>query len=547
MSESSHIAETSRVLPKDGIAGLKENWKQDILSGFLVFLIALPLCLGIAIASGVPPFAGIISAIVGGLVVSLINGAYVTVNGPAAGLIVVILAGVEQLGHGDPMLGYRLTLAAIVIAGIVQIIFGLVKAGKLSAFFPAPAVHGLLAAIGIIIMSKQIHTMFGVKPQAHETLEIIAEIPHSIIYSNPDIAIIGVISLLLMIILPRLKNPWLRMIPAPLIVVVTGILLGHYFDLEHTHVYALGQHEFSLGPEFLVTLPNNIMAGIVYPDFSGMFTGAFAGVVISIALIASLETLLSAAAVDKLDPYGRHANLNKDLTAMGVGTALSGLIGGLPMIAEIVRSSANITNGAKTRWANFSHGLFMLVFVAFAPGLIHQIPLAALAALLVVTGFRLASPREFIATYKLGKDQFLIFMVTVLATLATDLLIGIGCGIALNLIMHKWSGLSIKQLFTLRLETKQDHEWIVHLQGPAVFSNMLILKNQLEEIAPGHSLVLDFSETTLVDHTVMEFVTHFQHDYQRQGGTCRLMGLDGHQGVSEHPLATRRKMTPVST
>ena len=422
--------------PKPGIAGLIENWRSDLLSGFLVFLIALPLCLGIAMASGFPPMAGIISAIIGGLLVSRVSGSYVTINGPAAGLIVVILDAVQSLGEGDAMAGYRFTLAAIVMASVLQVLMGVFKAGKLSAFFPTSVVHGMLAAIGIIIMAKQFHTLVGVKPEADSLIGTIAEIPHSIIEMNPEVSIIGLFGLALMIAWALIKNKYLKMIPAPILVVMIGLALGQYFDLDHVHKYLflpdaeiLPHHEFTVGPKFLVSVPEHFMAGFYFPDFSKIATYEFWIAVVSICLVGSLESLLSAAAVDKLDPYKRDSDLNRDLTAVGVGNIASGMIGGLPMIAEIVRSSANINNGAKTGWANFFHGAFLLIFVALFPRLIHEIPLASLAALLVFTGFRLASPKEFAKTLEVGLDNFVIFLATIIGVLATDLLIGVAIGI----------------------------------------------------------------------------------------------------------------------
>ncbi|PIQ26284.1 sulfate transporter [bacterium (Candidatus Blackallbacteria) CG17_big_fil_post_rev_8_21_14_2_50_48_46] len=535
-------------LPKDGLAGLKENLRFDLSSGFQIFLIALPLSLGIALASGMPPMAGIISAIVGGLVVSMISGSYVTINGPAAGLIVIIVGGVETLGQGNMALGYRLTLAAIVVAGIIQMAFGLLKAGKLSAYFPAPAVHGMLAAIGIIIMAKQAHTVLGVKPHTKETLEVIAEIPHSLMHANGEIAIIGLICLAVTVLWAFMPIQALKKIPGPLVVVLVGIVLGHVFHLDKTHMSTLWGHEHEIGPQYLINLPGSVVKGIVFPDFSHFATGAFWTVVISIALIASLESLLSALAVDKLDVYGRRANLNKDIFAVGVGSTISGLLGGLPMIAEIVRSSANINNGARTRWANFFHGGFMLLFVAAAPGLIHQIPLASLAALLVFTGFRLASPKEFIHTYKTGPEQLAIFVTTIVCVLATDLLIGVACGIILKLIIHAYRGVAFKDLFKLQFhvhETEAGH-YLVTVESSAVFSNLIGLKSELESLPAGKTVIFDFSKSYLIDHSFMEYVHHYAKDYKREGGICEINGLDQHKSISEHPLASRkREVLPV--
>jgi MFS superfamily sulfate permease-like transporter len=537
-------------LPKIGLAGLKENWRSDLLSGFLVFLIALPLCLGISMASGFPPSAGIITAIIGGMVVSRISGSFITINGPAAGLIVVVLSAVQELGAGDAMAGYRYTLAAIVIASAIQILMGVFKAGRLSSFFPASVIHGMLAAIGIIIMAKQIHTMLGTAPEKGSSLfSTIAQIPHSIMNLNHEIAIIGFSGLAILIIWSMIKNPTLKMIPAPLIVVLVGMALARYFDLEHEHMYLflpdahfLPHHEETVGPKFLVAISDNFMSSFYFPDFSKFATAEFWEAVVSIALVGSLESLLSAMAVDKLDPYKRHSNLDRDLTAVGVGNLASGLIGGLPMIAEIVRSSANVNNGAKTQWANFFHGTFLLLFVVLFPRLIHSIPLAALAALLVFTGFRLASPKSFANVLLVGKEQLFMFVVTIIGVLATDLLIGVAIGIAAKFAIHLLRGVRLNNLFKIHfvIDKKDPDTLVVTITGAAIFSNFMALKNALATIESGKTVVFQLNNAYLLDHTVMEFFHDFQHNYEGQGGKCQFLGMEYHDAFSEHPLAVRR-------
>lgn len=540
----------SLTLPKTGIPGLLENWRSDVLSGFLVFLIALPLCLGIAMASGFPPMGGIITAIIGGVIVSRLNGSYVTINGPAAGLIVVIVDAVTELGQGDAMAGYRYTLAAIVFASVLQVLLGVFKAGRLSAFFPSSVVHGMLAAIGIIIMAKQIHTLLGVKPEAKSLLGTIAEIPHSIYEFNPEITIIGATGLAILIIWSLVKSPKLKMIPAPLLVVLVGLALERYFDLDHVHKYMflpdtqfLPHHEFTIGPTFLVSVPEHFLAGFTFPDFGKIATLEFWESVVTIWLVGSLESLLSASAVDKLDPYKRNSNLDRDLTAVGFGNMISGMIGGLPMIAEIVRSSANINNGAKTAWANFFHGFFLLVFVALFPKLIHEIPLASLAALLVYTGFRLASPKEFAKTMAIGLDNFILFVATIIGILATDLLVGVLIGIALKLVMHIIRGVKLKNLFSMAYHVAQDESNTYHvaISGAAVFSNFIALKSMLAELPEKCSISFDLSEAELIDHTVMEFIHDYTNEHTHNGGKCSIIGLHDHEPYSDHPLAARRK------
>jgi len=550
------MATAPSTLPKTGWAGLRENWRYDAMSGFLVFLIALPLCLGIAMASSVPPMAGIITAVVGGVLVSRISGSWVTINGPAAGLIVVILASVQSLGQGDAMLGYRCTLAAIVVASLFQIALGLLKAGRLNAYFPASAVHGMLAAIGIIIMAKQTHVMLGVKPQAAEILGTIAEIPHSLVEANPEIMVIALTGLVILMGWSMLKNRYLKMIPAPLLVVLAGMILEKYFDLEHEHVYLflpdqafLPHHEYTVGPRFLVSIPENVMGSFYWPDFSLVATARFWGAVVSIGLVGSLESLLSATAVDKLDAYKRHSDLNRDLTAVGIGNLVAGCLGGLPMIAEIVRSSANVNNGARTGWANFFHGVFLALFVVFFPHLIHEIPLASLAALLVYTGFRLASPREFAKVLQIGPEQLAVFCITIVGVLATDLLIGVLIGMGAELLIHLMHGVDVRNLLKISytIEETDETHYVVRVDGSAVFSNFLALKTEVARLPRGGSIVFNLANAYLIDHTVMEFIQHFRSDYTAHGGRCEIRGLENHKPHSDHPLAARRRAPEWAT
>lgn len=529
----------SRDLPN-----FRNSWRQDLISGGLVFLIALPLCLGISMASGYPPIAGIFTAIIGGCVCTIFSNSELTIKGPAAGLIVIVAGAVQEMGAGDPLLGYKLALGVGVAAGIIQILFGLLKTGIMGEFFPSAAVHGMLAAIGIIIAGKQIHTLLGVTPSAKEPLELLGEIPHSLAQLNPEITLIGGISLLILFGLPLIKSTWVRRIPAPMVVLLVSIPLGIWFDLEHEHRYLFLDHqEYTLGPKFLVTLPSNLFHAITLPDFSGVWTATGLKFVVLFALIGSLESLLSAKAVDLLDPWRRKTNFNRDLLGVGVANTCAGMIGGLPMISEIVRSSANINNGARTRLANLFHGLFLLGFVALAPNLIHRIPLAALAAMLIYTGFRLASPKEFWHAYKVGPEQLAIFVATVVGVLAIDLLAGIAIGIALKWIIHICRGLPLKALFRpeYSLEVVSSEQWVLSVHQAAVFSNWISFQKRIEGLHEVQSLVINLAQTHLVDHTVMSKLDQLQQEFSEQGRELLVVGLEDHIPVSKHPLASRRR------
>lgn len=528
-------------LPKEGIDGLKENWRSDLLAGFFVFLIALPLSLGIAIGSGFPPSAGIITAVVGGLLVSRLNGSYIVINGPAGGLIVVMLAAVESLSDGDIMSGYRYTLAAVMLTGVFQIIMGRYKLGSLSAFFPAPVVHGMLAAMGISIMARQVHVMLGATPEPGSLFSSIAQIPNSLLNSTPEIATIGLISFAILLFWPLLKQTKLGKIPAPIIVLLLGMGLAQFFGIQHDH-YHFGQatlHEHLISPPFLVEIPTDFTEYFYLPDFSKIMTFEFWVATITICMVASLESVLSATAAEKVDPYKRPTDLDRDLSAVGLGNAVSGFLGGLPMIAEFVRSSANVEGGAQTGWANFFHGLILLMFVVLFPHFIHNIPHASLAALLVFVGYRRATPKVFAQVLAIGKDQLFLFVVTIIAVLATNLLVGVFFGVFVKLLLHLSRGVWLNNMFKIHFTIiEQGNNVTVKIIGSALFSNFIPLKKAVDNIEPGKNIIIDFSQGYLIDHSILIYLNEFSAHYARSGGNCRQVG-HALETYSDHDLAAR--------
>ncbi len=539
------MAQIDAQVPRGTLRNFGRYARHDVLAGFLVFLIALPLCLGIALASGYPAIAGVFTAIIGGLVTPWISNSELTIKGPAAGLIVIALGAITEFGKiYGPERAYELALGVGVAAGVLQIIFGLTRSGILGEYFPITVVHGMLAAIGVIIMAKQVHITLGVTDVKGEPLELLKAIPESLTRLNPEIAVIGVVSLLILFLLPLVRNAYVRMIPAPMLVVLVAIPLGIFFDLSHEHTYSFVGHDYSLGEKYLVTVPNNMFTAMKAPDFAALATSAGWKWVVYFALIGSLESLLSAKAIDLIDPWKRKANMNRDMLAIGVGNTISASLGGLPIISEIVRSKANVDNGARTRFANLFHGLFLLGFVALVPGLIHRIPHAALAAMLVYTGFRLASPREFINVFRIGKEQLLIFLATLIGVLATDLLVGVAIGIAVKLAVHLINGMPLRSVFKpfLDIEPRDDKTCVIRARGSAVFSNWIPFKHQIEDIGlvQRFNLVIDLSETRLVDHSVMEKLHELQKDFEPAGLSLELTGLEAHRKLSEHPLSARR-------
>jgi MFS superfamily sulfate permease-like transporter len=520
------------------------HWKADLTSGFLVFLIALPLCLGIAMASGFPPVAGILTAIVGGIIGSLLGSARLTIKGPAAGLIVIVIGAVTELADpSDPAAGYQRALAVGVVAAVLQVGLALARAGSLGDAFPPSVVHGMLAAIGVIIISKQAHTVMGVKPEGKEPFQLLAEIPHSFAKMNPEIFVIGVISLIVLFGLPKLPFRFIKKVPAPMVVVLVAITLEHLFDLEHQHSYSWHGHNYAIGPTYLVTLPGQLLQAIALPDFSHVLSGTSIKYIVMFLLVGSTESLLSAKAVDHLDPQHRHQDLNRDLLATGIANTIAAAIGGLPMISEIVRSSANIAAGAKTRMSNLFHGVFLLLFVALLPGLLHQIPLAALGAMLIYTGLRLASPREFVKTFRIGADQLGVFLTTLFVTLATDLLLGVACGVMLEVVLQLSRGAVLAGLFRSHAE-HLDHEGarIVKISSVVMFTNYIGLKRRILDIAgEAESVVLDLEDTKLIDHTALEKLHQLVAEWERLGRTLVIRGLHDHKQASPHELSSRWK------
>lgn len=537
-------------VPLGNRAGFVRYCRYDVISGFLVFLIALPLCLGIALACGYPAIAGIFAAVVGAILTSFLSDSELTIKGPAAGLIVIAAGTITDFGFtggqnpAADMQAYRMALAVGVAAGLVQILFGMVRAGVLGDFFPTSAVHGMLAAIGIIIVLKQLPVTMG-ENITGEPLEIVAELPGVLLNANPDIALIGLLSLAILFGKPLVRNKWVRMFPAPLLVLLVTVPLGMYLDLSHEHTYNLFGHTYHLGEDFLVSVPSNLLQAITYPDFSALRQPIAWKWVLMFSLIGSLESLLSAKAIDTIDPWKRKTNFSRDLVAVGVANTAAAMIGGLPMISEIVRSKANIDNGARTRWADLWHGVFLLAFVALLPMLIHRIPLAALAAMLVYTGFRLGSPKEFLNVYKIGREQLLIFATTVVAVLATDLLIGMAIGIGVKFVVHMLNGVPIRSLFKpyLEVQTRGDNTVVITARESAVFTNWIPFKRQIEQLGlvQQNNIVLDLSDTKVVDHSVMERLHEMELDFEQAGLQFDVLGLDAHQQTSAHPLSTRKR------
>lgn len=519
---------------------------KNLFSGFVVSLIAMPLALGLALASEAPPISGVIASVVGGILVALLGGSQVTITGPGNGMVIVLLSAITTLGQGDMYQGYLFTLAAVVASGLLMILMGFARMGRLADFFPASAIEGMLAAIGIGILSKQFHIMIGNMGTQGDIISLLAQIPMAILDTarSGDIGVwfaagIGIISLLMMLYHNKIRNPILHLVPAPMWIVIFTVGL-HYIYL------ALGK-PFPLESGYLVRIPDNILSNLAFPDFGKVYSQEFILAVFAITLIASIESLLSIKAIDKLDPQNRRSNVNKDLKALGVATTVSGFLGGINVVTVIARSSVNVNNGATNRSANFFHALFLMIFVLLFQEQLRKIPLAALAAILVYTGYKLAAPNTFKKVAKIGREQLLIFLSTLMATLFTNLITGIAVGILVTFLIHVVLNRSISLFLShlikpniLLFKERDSGNYYVSVKYFCSFLNFYKLKNKLDVIPPQEDVVLDFSLCNFVDDTVMEGLQSYGEAFDKKGGSMEIIGLDKHEADSSHPFALRK-------
>jgi carbonic anhydrase len=518
---------------------------QNLFSGFVVSLIALPLGLGLALASGAPPISGIIAAIVGGIVVSLIGGSNVTITGPGNGLVVVILAAITTLGDGDMQEGFLYTLAAIVISGIIMIILGFLRMGSLGDFFPGSAIQGMLAAIGIGIFAKQIHVMFGNLNAKGSIIDLVIQVPEGVInlIKTDDSSVfyaglVGIISLLIMVFYSKIRNRYFQLIPAPMWIVVLSVGMYYYFEL-------LSASDYPIDKSLLIALPDDILSNFAFPNFSKIYDADFLNAVIAITLIASIESLLSIKAVDKLDPLKRRSNVNKDIRALGLATVISGFLGGLNVVTVIARSSVNVNNKGTNRSANFFHAAFLVAFILLFASELRKIPLPALAAILVYTGYKLASPENIKKVFSIGSEQLIIFLITLFTTISTSLITGILVGILITFIIHiiinKNILLFIKNILKPNvLMFKEEGKYYVSVKNFSSFLNYTKLKEKLDQIPESEEAIIDFSLCDFVDHSVMENMNNYSESFTRKGGHFEVIGLDDSKPGSDHPFALRK-------
>ncbi len=533
--------------------GLK-HWRQDILAALVVALVSVPLSLGIALASGAPPICGLTSEVVAGLVFSFLGGAYVTIGGPAAGLAPILFTAITSLGKGDMTLGYHLVVGIILMTGLIQLVLTYFKAAKFSQIFPSAAIHGLLAAIGCLLFAKQIPNFIGSKFHAHEFFSIMAETPSELVHHlQTNVFSIGIICLLLLFQLssPQLRGGILRYIPPQLVVVAVGIILAQLYHLDSS---------------YLVQMPANPLEhGIISPDFHALFADIslipkIVVFVLALTFIDGTESLATIQAVDRIDPFHRKSSPDRTLFAMGISNICSSLIGGLTIIPGIIKSTTCIVSGGRTAWVNFYNALFLVLFILCAGGLIKMIPIAALAAVLMHIGYKLAGLHKWRSMSNLGSAQLLVFFVTIVVTLMSDLLVGIGAGMVTKCLVLIWyefkslgasSGVNpitrlfnvIKVLFKSPLEKSEIKDGVAHVyfSGPIDCFNSLKVRSLLDSLSKNtEKLVLHFSQSVnLVDHSMNVYFDTMREDWKREGKTIEFDGLNDFKACSPDPTSLK--------
>jgi MFS superfamily sulfate permease-like transporter len=506
-----------------------QHLKDDAPASLVVFLVALPLCLGIALASGAPLFSGIIAGLVGGLLVAMLSGSQLCVSGPAAGLTVIVFTAIETLGS------FQGLLVAVVLAGIFQVMLGYLRAGIIGAFFPSAVIEGMLAAIGLILIIKQIPHATGYDTSFEGDESYMQETAESSFLELFDAfngislgsVVISGVALVILILWGFFKShPILKLIPAPLIAVVWGVGFN-----EWAMQFA---PEFAVSAKHLVSLPimetpSEFFNHLIFPDVQYLTNPHTYAVAATIAIIASLETLLSLEATDKLDPFKRIAPTNRELKAQGVGNIVSGLLGGLPMTAVIVRSAANINSGGRTKVSCFLHGMWLLLSVLFLASILNMIPLACLSAILLHTGYKLANPAIFKRFYKKGMSQFLPFAMTIVAILVTDLLKGMAIGMMIGLFFVMKA--NYHAAITM---TKDGTHYLLMFNKDVSFLNKALLRKFILQIQENSTVTIDASKTSFVDHDILEVIENFLDAAEDDNINVELINLYGDAKLESH-------------
>lgn len=512
--------------------------KEDIAAAFSIALVTIPLCMGIAAASGVPLMSGIFSAIIGGIFATILRGSRLTINGPAASLIVVTIGCIQTFGTAD-FIGFRVFLAAAVFAGVLLMILSIFRIGRYGDLFSSAIIYGIIGAIGLMILSKQLPVAFGVTEVGNSSaFESLMNAPDVLIKQNPFVGIIAILGFIVLFGYGSIKNKFLQLIPAPIWVISISVIIALLLNFSQAHSLFIFGYEHKLGPELLIAIPSDFSSNILFPDFSKVGTFSFWQIVLVITLIIYIETLISAKAMDKIDPLRRQTNVNRDLFACGLTTVASSMVGGLPVITAVP-----LYHGAKSKWASFLQGIILLLFVLFLPFIIREVPLAALATLLIFTGYKLASPKMFKDVYRLGFEQFVVLAVTLIVILFKGVLIGTIAGFAtLFFIQYAKSSLSRKQFISYLFNpditvTKEQDNIYIKTKGVLNFVNILHLKKVIRASQNAERVIVDMSDTRLVDSSVLEYLHEDVEKYDLPNTGFELVGLDAHESSSRHPNA----------
>ena len=487
------------------------------------------------------------------MVTTLYRGGHISVNGPAKGVIGVILLGIALMDDGSGK-AFNYVLAAVVISGAIQMLLGLMKLGRLADIFHSSVIHGILAAIGIIIFAKQIHVALGTQSDSPSIIQNLIDAVLYLPQANPFVIIISLSGLLLLLLHSKISYRFFHFLPAPMWVIALSVPFVYAFNFFDQQTLFFLEKEYQVGPHLLLDIPDTIMDSVMFPDFSKINTIEFWTTVFSILIITSIESLAIAKAVDKIDPYKRKTDLNKDLTGIGLSTMVAGAIGGLPIIAVIIRSTVNIHNGAKTKWSNMYQGILLLLFIVLLSPIMRQVPLCAFAILLVYTGFKLASPAVFKQAYNQGTEQLIFFVATMVLTLYTNLLIGLLGGLLLALVTHMLlAKVTIPQFFRMiyksgtKLIKLPDGSFDLKISGIANFLGILKVDKLVAQIPSGVNVNIDLSETRLVGMTYMDYLVEYLKIQRATGGKVFITGLDAHVSLSTYNRALKISLNNTST
>jgi len=512
--------------------GIAANLRYDIPAGMVVFLVALPLCLGIALASDAPLISGIVTGVTAGLLVGPLSGSQLSVSGPAAGLTVLVAGGIAELG------GFEAFLPAVVLAGVMQLVAGVLRGGVLTNIFPSSVIDGMLAGIGIILILKQIPHALGRDDDYEGDMDFwlmghqantFTEIDAAIRTASPGVVLVTLACLAVLLLWQRpfiANQSWSRIVPGPLVAVGLGVAMNEVFGLvaPGLHIKASEGHMVELP---VLGSPVALWNALPSPDWSVMSNPSIWTVAATIAAVASLESLLSVEAVDKLDPYRRTSDTNRELMAQGVGNMVAGLIGGLPMTSVIVRSSTNAYSGGRTRASAFIHGVFLGGLVIAVPFLLNRIPLAALAAVLLTIGYKLARVALFQKMYRAGADQFVPFLITVLVTVFSDLLTGVLVGLAVGVVM-----VMITNFTTAVSVVEEEGAFLIQFTKDVSFLNKTRLRRVLADLPDDSEVVIDGTRAMFIDHDIYELVQDFKEAAKYRGITVDCRRLDS----KDHPI-----------